>query len=88
MPVDRVRIENVTQIPTKNPDVYEFTVYAAKMDKDGFAIVFQTFNAWKASLCEKARKDKRPIWITWKMDKDWKERCIVYLETDTTWRTV
>ena len=86
MPTDRVRVENVTKIPTKRADVHEFTVYGIVM-KDSRTVVYRTLNPWKASLCEKSRQTKRPIWVTWRMTGDWKDKNIAHLEMDETWLT-
>lgn len=86
MPTDRVKVENVTQIPTKNPDVTEFTVYGVRM-KDSTTAVYRTLNPWKASIAEHARKSQRPLWVTWRMNGDWKDKNIAHLELDETWLT-
>lgn len=63
MPLDTVRILRVHRSATVKQDVYRYDIDAETLTDPPWLKQFQTVNAWRASVCEQARIQNRPITI-------------------------
>jgi translation initiation factor 1 (eIF-1/SUI1) len=63
-----VKIQRVGESPTRVPGLRAFTIDAAPdLERpETLGLQFQTVDAWKATLCDRARQTGRPVRVTWK----------------------
>jgi hypothetical protein len=63
-----VKIQRVGESPTRVPGLRAFTIDAAPdLERpETLGLQFQTVDAWKATLCDRARQTGRWVRVTWK----------------------
>lgn len=83
MPIDLVRVLNMSSLDTANPNVTQHCVNAETVEPSPRFVQYFTLNDLRASLCREVAGTSALIWVTWR-DGRRSTRDLVHVELDGT----